>query len=144
MPTYGLGNYIYDITVDNGSANFKFWDSEDSTNTAEVSVSSKDFPAGITQADSRQVADLAYSQCSKLLNDKRDTRLKKQAADALEAKTAEEARVREEAADFLNNSQDVQTEPTSVTDDGTKVFNASTPSDSGKSSSDGNSGNGKK
>lgn len=109
----GLGNFLYELEVKDGSANFHFYDPEDAGNTADVSVSKDDFPEGINQPDSRQVADLAFAQCSKVLNDKRDARIRKQAAADLEAKHDEDARQREEAADFLNNSQELaDTTPT--------------------------------
>jgi hypothetical protein len=127
MAEYGLGNFKYELEVKDGSSKFKFYDPEDASNTAEVSVSQKEFPEGVTQPDSRQVADLAYAQCAKVLNDKRDARLRKEAADALKAKQDEDARSREAAADFLNNSKDVEVEPAKVESDGTKVYN--TPSD---------------
>jgi hypothetical protein len=113
MAQFGLGNFIYELEVSDGKANFNFRDPEDANNTAQVSVSQKDFPEGIPQADSRQVAELAFAQCSKVLNDKRDARIRKEAADALEKKHAEDARQREEAADFHNNSQELaNTTPT--------------------------------
>jgi hypothetical protein len=133
MPQYGLGNFVYELEVKDNAAHFKFSDPEDASNTAEVSVSQKDFPEGITTADSRQVADMAYAQCQKILNDKRDARFKKQATDALEAKTAEDARAREAAHDFLNNAQDVATEPHHVEEDGTRVYNVEPQDEGGKS-----------
>lgn len=123
MAEYGLGNFLYTLDVVDGKANFKFRDPEDASNTAEVSVSQSDFPDGVTQADARQVADVAYAQCSKVLNDKRDARVRKQAAKDLEAKHEEDARVRESAADFLNNAQDAAVQPVKTEDDGTNVFN---------------------
>lgn len=126
--TYGLGNFIYEIDIVDGKANFKFWDAADASNTAEVSIAKADFPDG-APADSRQVADLAYSECQKVLNDKRDTRLKQEAADELEAKQAEDKRVREEANDFLANSQDVEVAPAHIEKDGTRVYNTAKPSD---------------
>jgi hypothetical protein len=129
MARYGLGNFEYEVTVKDGAAHFDFYDPEDADNTAQVSVASKDFPEGVTQATSRQVADLAYSQCSKVLNDKRDARIKKQAAADLDAKLGEDARAREAGADFLNNANDVQTQPTKTDDDGTRVYNTGDPKD---------------
>lgn len=126
--TYGLGNFIYEIDIVDGKANFKFWDAADASNTAEVSIAKADFPDG-APADSRQVADLAYSECQKVLNDKRDARLKQEAADELEAKQAEDKRVREEANDFLANSQDVEVAPAHIEKDGTRVYNTAKPSD---------------
>jgi hypothetical protein len=113
MAEYGLGNFVYELEVSDGNANFKFRDPEDASNTAEVSVHQSDFPEGINQADSRQVADLAFAQCQKVLNDKRDKRLHKEASEGLTAKQEEDARAREAAADFHNNSQDLaNTTPT--------------------------------
>lgn len=120
--SFGLGNYLYDLDVSGGAANFKFRDPEDSDNTAEVSVSEKDF--GGFNADSRQVAEVAYAQVCKALNDKRDARVKKQTAAAVDADLTEKARVREAADDFLNNAQDVSVAPAKVEEDGTKVYHA--------------------
>lgn len=130
MAQYGLGNFVYEFTVDNGSANFKFHDPEDANNTAEVSVNNKDFPEGITQADSRQVADLAFAQCSKQLNDTRDERLSKEASDKLDKEQEEGHRQREAASEFFNNSADGAVPPAKVEEDGTKVYNTAEPSDS--------------
>lgn len=113
MATYGLGNFQYDITVEDGNANFKFFDPQDASNTASVSVPQKEFPDGIKQADTREVADLAYAQCQKVLNDKRDARIKKEEEDALAKKQDEDASAREAAADFHANSGDLaDTTPT--------------------------------
>jgi hypothetical protein len=65
----GIGGYQYDLNVENKTANFKFWDPEDTSNTAEVSIPEKDFPDTAVGADERSVADLAYSMCSKSLNE---------------------------------------------------------------------------
>lgn len=131
--TYGLGNFLYTIDVADGNANFKFWDQEDASNTAEVSVSQKDFPAGITDADSRQVADLAFDQCQKVLNEKRDARVKKQATDELAEKQKEDARVREVSAEILANGQDPAVAPAEIQKDKdgneVRVYNTATPSD---------------
>lgn len=110
---YGLGNFVYELEVSDGSANFHFYDPEDASNTADVSVSASDFPEGITQPDSRQVADLAFAQCQSLLNGKRDERIRETSASELEAKHDEDARAREAAQDFHNNSQELaNTTPT--------------------------------
>lgn len=126
---YGLGNFLYEIEISDGNANFKFWDSDDASNTAEVSVAQKDFPEGVKDADSRQVADLAFSQCQQVLNDKRDARVKKEQADDLAEKQKEDKRVREEAADVLANGQDVAVAPAHIEKDGTRVYNTAEPSD---------------
>lgn len=149
MAQYGLGNFLYEFSVDGKSANFKFWDPEDVTNTAEVAVTEKDFPEGVTDADSRQVAEVAYNQCSKTLNDKRDERKKREATEAFEKDTAEKASAREAAADHFAHSQDVSTAPaTTETDDQgrvTNVYNTENNDDSGKTSQNSNSAsNGKK
>jgi hypothetical protein len=125
---YGLGNFLYEIEIADGKANFKFWDADDSSNTAEVTIAKADFPDN-APADSRQVADLAFSECQQVLNDKRDARLKKQANDDLAEKQKEDKRVREEAADVLANGQDVAVAPAHVEKDGTKVYNTAPPED---------------
>lgn len=107
MARYGLGNFVYDIEVREGKAVFNFHDPEDPENYAVVEVAKSEFPEGIAQADSRQVADLAYASCSKVLNDKRDKRLAKESAAAVKAQQKEDARQREEANDFLNNSNEL-------------------------------------
>lgn len=127
--TYGLGNFLYTIDVADGNANFKFWDQDDASNTAEVSVSQADFPEGIQDADSRQVADIAYDQCQRVLNEKRDARLKKEAADALSEKTKEDARVRQISQDHLNSAKDVEVAPAQIEKDGTRVYNTAKPDD---------------
>lgn len=125
---YGLGNFLYEIDIADGKANFKFWDAEDPSNTADVSVAQADFPDN-APADSRQVADLAFDQCQKVLNEKRDARIKKETTDALTAKQKEDARVREEANEILANGQGVEVAPAHVERDGTKVYNTATPED---------------
>lgn len=128
MAEFGLGNYLYTLAVKDGNATFDFRDPEDADNTATVSVSQEDFPEGITQADSRQVADLAYSQCAKVLNDKRDARIRKVEAEKLDSKLTEDARQREEAAEFHNNSQELaNTTPTGVTAPEQKPDKAAAP-----------------
>lgn len=106
MAQYGLGNFVYELTFDGKTANFKFHDPADITNTAEVSVPQGDFP-GDALADSRQVADLAYGQVAKLLNDKRDSRLAKEAQAEVKERTEREAKEREIANDFFDKSQEI-------------------------------------
>lgn len=124
---YGLGNFLYELDIADGNANFKFWDADDANNTAEVTVSQKDFPEGVKDADSRQVADLAYSQCQQVLNDKRDARIKKEINDEVTAKQKEDKRVRDEAETFLSSTADVAVKPDHIERDGTKVYNTKAP-----------------
>lgn len=133
----GLGNFLYNLEVKDGSANFSFYDPDDADNTAETSVSDKDF--GDFSADSRQVAEIAFSQVSKTLNDKRDARIKKETAKAVETDMDEKARQREASEDFLNNANDVAVAPAKVEDDGTRVYNTGEPADNGSDSSDNSS-----
>lgn len=112
MATYGLGNYLYEIVVNNGSANFHFFDPEDAENTADVSVPQGDFP-GSSKATDRDVADLAFAQCQKIMNDKRDARIAHEQVEALKAKQAEDRHLRDTEADFVNNSRELaDTSPT--------------------------------
>jgi hypothetical protein len=106
MARYGLGNFLYDIEVRDGNAEFNFFDPEDAENTAQVTIAQKDFAEGLS-ADSRQVADQAYAEVEKQLNDKRDARIKREAVQATTESVEEEARARAAAADFHNNAQDL-------------------------------------
>lgn len=135
----GLGNYLYELEVKGGNANFNFWDSEDADNTAEVTVNEKDF--GGFSADSRQVAEIAFSQVSKTLNDKRDARIKREAAERLEADMDEKARAREASEDFLNHAQEGAVQPAKVEDDGTRVYNTGAPARDDASAQDSSSDN---
>jgi hypothetical protein len=134
MAQYGLGNFVYELDIKDGNANFKFIDPDDASNTADVSVSKKDFDG--FSADSRQVADLAYSQCSKLLNEARDKRLQKEAADLDAANKAEDQRARDAAKEFFDNAQDVQVAPAKVEKDGTTVYNTAEAADETDASDD--------
>lgn len=106
MATYGLGNYKYDFSADAGTAKFHWYDPEDATNTADCSVSAKDFPEETSDPESRQVADIAYGLVAKQLNDKRDARIKREAAEQLEKQVSDDAAAREAAKDFFDNSKD--------------------------------------
>jgi len=127
MATFGLGNFLYELTVQDGKASFHFYDQDDAENTADVSLGTKDFNG--YSADSRQVADIAYAQASKVLNDKRDARLAKKAAADLSVKQTEDSRLREAGEDFQNNAQDVAVQPAQVEEDGTHVYNTGDPAD---------------
>lgn len=135
MARYGLGNFQYDIEVSDGGANFTFFDPEDATNTEKVSIKASDFPAGVTSPDSRQVADQAYLLVEKALNEKRDARIRQQAADSLQAKHDEDARQRAAANTFMATAQDVQTDPHHTEKDGTRVYNLASPENQGNSDS---------
>lgn len=123
---YGLGNFVYEIDIKDGKANFTFRDPEDASNTADVSVAQADFPEGVS-ADDRRVADLAYDQCQRVLNDKRDARIKKESADAAKAATDADAKARQDAQDFLSSAEHVAVAPHHVEDDGTTVYNTAPP-----------------
>lgn len=116
MAEYGLGNFVYELTFDGKSANFNFRDPEDVTNTAEVSVSQDEFPAGVSSADAREVADYAYIQVAKTLNDKRDARLKAEAEQAVQEAQERDAHERSVANDFFDKSREVGDQP-NYTDD---------------------------
>jgi hypothetical protein len=111
MAVFGLGNYLYELNVDNGSANFHFYDPEDAENTADVSVPQSDFNGA--KATDRTIADLAFAQCQKVMNDKRDARQAREQIDALKAKQTEDRRQRDAETDFINNSRELaDTTPT--------------------------------
>ncbi len=123
MPQFGLGNFYYEVNADNGKANFKFTDPFDTSNTAEVSVAKEDFPEENMSYDSRQVADIAYDQCQRVLNEKRDARILKEEEDAREKKNDEDAKTRQAAQDFQANAEDTAVAPAKVEKDGTHVYN---------------------
>jgi len=129
---YGLGNFLYEVEVSDGKANFKFWDPEDAANTAEVSVAKADFPEGVKDADSRQVAEVAYDQCQRLLNETRNKRIKKEETDAIAAKVDEDERREQASQDYLSSTEDVKVKPAHVEKDGTTVYNTAKPSDDNK------------
>lgn len=134
MPQFGLGNFYYEVTADGGKANFKFTDPFDTSNTAEVSVDQKDFPEGLSY-DSRQVADIAYDQCQRVLNEKRDARILKEEEDKREAKNEEDARARQAAQDFHANAEETAVAPAKVEKDGTHVYNTENNQDAVDASS---------
>lgn len=106
MATYGLGKFMYDIIVEDKQAKFSFYDPEDATNTAEVTLTEKDFPEGVTAPDTREVAEAAFAQCQKLLNEKRDARVRRERTTELDEQLDQDKHDRETAADFLASSGD--------------------------------------
>lgn len=132
MPTFGVDNFLGELSLDGSTANFHFTDPDDVTNTADVNVSPKEFPEGVLDASSREVSDYAYSLVSKQLNDKRSERLKavtvKQAAEEQDRLKAERA----VTAEHLSTVQDNVT-PRATTEkreDGVtqNVYNTAEPS----------------
>lgn len=105
MATSGLGGYLYESKVGDGNVSFHFYDPEDASNTADTTVNQKDF--GDFTADSRQVADIAFALVAKQLNDKRDVRIRREAADQLDRQLNDQATAREASADFLSNSKEL-------------------------------------
>jgi hypothetical protein len=132
----GLDNFLYDLAIDGGTANFKFWDPNDPTNTAEVSVSPKEFPEGVTAAASREVADYAYSLVSKQLNDKRADKAKAEAQTQLDAQAAADKEAKAATAAHLSEAQDNSTAPlgTEKREDGVtqNVFSSTVDSSASK------------
>jgi len=137
MATFGLGNFMYDVTVDGKGASFKFYDAQDATNTAEVSISADEIKElGKVDADGREVSELAYARVSKELNDKRDKRVREEQIKELDDRQAEDARAREAAVDFAENSNDVAVQPAREEEDGTRVYNMETADSQSKTDSD--------
>lgn len=131
MAQYGIDNFLYEVSVSNGSAVFKFHDPQDLGNTAEVTVHQKDFPEGITDADSRQVADLAYNQCRGAMNDVRSKRIAEaEAKQAAETKAAEVAS-RHAADEHHANSQELAN--TTPTGSPSEAVSEETPAPASKS-----------
>jgi hypothetical protein len=132
MATFGVDNFLGELSVDGTTANFHFTDPDDTTNVADVSLSPKEFPEGVISPDSREVSDYAYSLVSKQMNDKRSERLK---AANIKLETAEQDRLKAEraaTAEHLGSAKDSQVAPaaTETRSDGTKqtVYNTAAPS----------------
>lgn len=131
MSTFGVDNFLGELTLDGSTANFHFTDPDDTKNVADVSISPKEFPEGTISPDSREVSDYAYSLVSKQMNDARSERLKaaevKQISEDQDRLKAEKAQV----AAHLDAAQDNKTPSvaTETRDDGTKqsVYNAAEP-----------------
>lgn len=104
----GLDNFLYDLTIDGKTANFHFWDPDDSTNVADISVSDKEYNGN---PEGREAAEYAYSLVNKQLNDKRIERLK--AADvALLSEQQDSVKADKAAvAEHLSAAQDNVTSP---------------------------------
>lgn len=130
MPTLGVDGFLYDMTVDGKTANFKFTDPEDVNNTTEVSVSEKEMEN--TKASSREVQDYAYSLVSKELTDKRAARQAKAEADRVAAQNEVDAKTREAQTEVLQNSNDNTVAVDHVDADGNNVYNAHYESDDDK------------
>lgn len=115
----GLDNFLYEVKIDGKTANFHFWDPEDSTNTADVSVSDKEVPDA--NAEARETAEYAFSLVSKQLNDKRIERRK--AADTARLSEQQDADKAAKAAtaQHLSEASDNKTAPlgTEKREDGT-------------------------
>jgi hypothetical protein len=110
----GLDNFLYDLQIDGATANFHFYDADDPKNVADVSISPKEYPEGVTTADSREVADYAYSLVAEKMNAARSDRAKALAVDQAD-KDAEAAKTeRAVTAAGLKISEDVTTKPTTT------------------------------
>ena len=134
MPQFGLGNFVYELDVKDGKANFSFRDPWDAENHAEVTIDQSEFDG--FAADSRQVADKAYDKCQRVLNEKRDARIKKEAEDQLDAQQKEDARARQSAQDFLESTSDVAVAPAKTEKDGTNVYNTENVAEAVKTDAD--------
>ncbi len=136
MSTFGVDNFIGEVTVDGSVANFKFTDPDDVKNVMEVSVSEKEFPGGVVTADSRDVADYAYSLVAEKMNAVRSERIK-----ATETQLVSENQERDKAAKIatahhLKEARDTAVVPagTETREDGVKqtVYNVATPAPEAK------------
>ncbi len=123
MAKYGLDNFEYEFVMEGGGGKHKFFDPADPTNTAEATVTPKDFPEGIKDADSRQVAEVAYAKVSEQMNKKRTERRKKERTDELNSSLDRDERERAAQADSILNSQEPAVAPVKEEKDGTKVYN---------------------
>jgi hypothetical protein len=76
MATFGVDNFLGEVSFDGSVANFHFTDPDDVKNVQDVSVSAKEFPEGVVSADSREVSDYAYSLVAEKMNAVRSERIK--------------------------------------------------------------------
>lgn len=126
----GLDGFLYDVSADGKTSNYHFWDPDDATNVADVSVSASDLG---DNTDARSSAEFAYAKVVKQLTDARSKRLAGAEANRVAAVNEEAKRVRDAQTDFLNNAQEQEIKPvgTEKRDDGVtqNVYNANPPSD---------------
>jgi hypothetical protein len=132
MATFGVDNFLGELSLDGTTANFHFTDPDDTANVADVSISPKEFPEGVVSPDSREVSDYAYSLVSKQLNDKRSERLK---AANVKLEVEEQDRLKAEraaTAEHLSSAEDskVAAAGEEKREDGVKqtVYNTAAPS----------------
>lgn len=123
MAKYGLDNFEYEFVMEGGGGKHKFFDPADPTNTAEATVTPKDFPEGVKDADSREIAEIAYSKVSEQMNKKRTERRKKERTDELHSSLDRDERERAAQVDSIRNSQENSVKPVKEEKDGTRVFN---------------------
>jgi hypothetical protein len=132
----GIDNFLYEINTDGSVANFKFWDADDVTNVAEVAVSAKEFPEGVTQADSREVVDYAYGLVGSEMNKKRADRAVKLAHEAAEAQAQADKDEKASQLEIAKAAQHNVTAPltTEVREDGVtqNVFSSTLDSEPAK------------
>jgi hypothetical protein len=117
----GIGNFLYDIEVKDGSATYNFRDPEDTANTASVSLSKDDL--GEYQADSREATDLAFNRVEQQLNNKRDARHATEEKNKLDEDLKDAKADRARTQDFFDNTEDGSVKPDHVEQDGTTVYN---------------------
>ena len=123
MPTFGLGNFMYEMTVEGQSAKFNFYDPEDVSNSAEASVSQKEMPEKKVGVDGREVSEIAYGKVAKQLNDKRAKRLADEQTKELEDRLERDAKAVEASTQFYADSEEGSVKPAKEEKDGTRVYN---------------------
>jgi hypothetical protein len=138
MATFGVDNFIGELSIDGSTANFHFTDPDDVHNVADVNISPKEFPEGVVSPDSREVSDYAYSLVAEKMNAARSERLK--AAELQRVSEAQDAETVAKAvtAQHFKDAQDNTVAPagTETRADGVKqtVYNTAEPTDNAASS----------
>jgi hypothetical protein len=111
MSTFGVDNFIGEVSVDGSVANYKFSDPDDLKNVMEVSVSEKEFPAGVKSADSREVSDYAYSLVAEKMNAVRSDRIRAQETKLLSDNLEADKEAKAVSSHHLETAQDSQVKP---------------------------------
>ena len=109
--TQGVDGFLYTVQIDGKTANYHFWDQNDIKNSQDVSVSDKEFPEGVTNPDTREAVDYAYSIVSEKLTLVQSDKVKADVVRAAELKQDADAQTRLSAQEFHTNAVDATVRP---------------------------------
>ena len=109
--TQGIDGFLYTVNIDGKTANYHFWDQNDIKNSQDVSISDKEFPEGVTNPDTREAVDYAYSIVSEKLTLVQSDKVKADAVRAAELKQDADTQARLSAQEFHANAVDGTVRP---------------------------------